>query len=94
MAPKFRWGLLSFLSLLWLWLSPVKIKSTPSPRPKTGVWQKNSDQKGSAWVSFLINWAGEAKKYCFQTNVCFQKDFGFVKNFGFKNIFGSEKVLG
>ena len=42
---KFRWGLLSFLWLwlLWfwlLWLSPAKVKSTPNPRPKTGVWQK------------------------------------------------------
>ena len=36
---KFRWGLLSFLRL-WLWLSPAKVKSTPSPRPKTGVWQQ------------------------------------------------------
>ena len=37
---KFRWGL-SFLSfsLSFLWLSPAKVKSTHSPRPKTGVWQ-------------------------------------------------------
>ena len=37
---KFRWGLLSFLWLWLLWLSPAKVKSTPNPRPKTGVWQK------------------------------------------------------
>ena len=30
---KFRWG------LWFLWLSQAKVKSTPSPRPKTGVWQ-------------------------------------------------------
>ena len=36
---KFRWGLL----WLWLlWLSQAKVKSTPSPRPKTGVWQKGN----------------------------------------------------
>ena len=34
---KFRWGL-SFSFLWFLWLSPAKVKSTPSP--KTGVWQK------------------------------------------------------
>ena len=38
---RFRWGLFlsSLLSLSLLLLSQVKVKSTPSPRPKTGVWQ-------------------------------------------------------
>ena len=38
---KFMWGL--FLSMLLLsLLSQVKVKSTPSPRPKSGVWQQIS----------------------------------------------------
>ena len=36
---KIRWGLLLSLFLLLSLLSTAKVKSTPSPRPKTGVRQ-------------------------------------------------------
>ena len=57
---KFRWGFLSFLSLLLLllllalFLSQSKVKSTPSPRP-TGVWQyqKNLILMGPVSVPML-----------------------------------------
>ena len=37
---KFRCGILLWLLWFLLSLSQAKVKSTPSPRPKTGVWQK------------------------------------------------------
>ena len=41
---KFRWGLLWF-SLWFSLLLQVKVKSTPNPRSKTGVWQKELRNK-------------------------------------------------
>ena len=55
---KFRWGLLSFLSFLsflLLWLSPAKVKSTPSPRLKTGVWQKLVSISDNAVIAAAAN---------------------------------------
>ena len=94
---KFRWGLLSFLSflsLLWL-LSPAKVKSTPSPRPKTGVWQK------IFWVCKIymvhrvhLNFESEKilglEKLGFQNILC-PKQIQAAKNFGSKNLSGSRK---
>ena len=61
---RFRWGLLSLLSL-WL-LSKVKVKSTPSLRPKTWSLTKTGEMLGGKFshVPCLISSQKPSFKFC------------------------------
>ena len=94
------WPLLLSLSLLlWLFLlSQVKVKSTPSPRLKTGVWQnlfswiKKNLYKVIKYSNGVCCFANYFLEYCLHVTMLFSIDFFNRKIYSRINVISDKRL--